>query len=358
MQRAVLLSGIAILAQLALFPNSARVHVGTGIAIDRHGQVYFADTVHNRIWKIPPGRDRKATLVAAGIHTDLLLVDEDGNLYVQNDRPSPEAIGDLLKITPEGRITQAIGPGERGLGRVLTLDRQGNICFLRSDLEGQRGAWIFKRTPQGQVLLVARSGESHAEGKDAEAKFTSVNSSTWGADGSLYVRDGNTIRKVAPDGSISTLADATGAAFVGNEESDLRRTLGLAVDAAGNVYVAHYWKRSVFRITPGGEASTVARSGWPWLPTGVAVAGSHVYFLERIGHPYGLSAVLEVSGVADIWGNPRVRKISPEGKVTTLASVRGEKWRAVMSGALVLGLLALLFAFFFVVRRIRSQKLP
>ncbi len=364
MQRAVLLSSIAILLQLALFAGGARAHVGTGIAVDRHGRVYFADTLRNRIWRI--AADGKLSLLVTGIHTDLLVVADDGNLYVQNDRPSAEAMGGLLRITPEGRVTPLPSPieTEKEMGRLLTVDRQGNIYFLRADLEGQREPRILKKTPQGQVSMVARSDGRQAEGKHVEAKFTHVNSSVWGPDGSLYLSDGNSIRKVAPDGSVSTLADAAGAGFVGNEELDLRWTLGLAVDGSGNVYVAHYWKRSVFKITPRGETRTMARSRWPWLPTGVGVAGlvpsplegSDVYFLERVGHPYGLSAILELSGVADLWGNPRVRKISPDGKVTTLASVRGGTRRATIAWAIFLFVLVFLFALVLIVRRIRGRK--
>ncbi len=348
MRRAILLSSITILAQLALFAGAAQAHVGTGIAVDRLGRVFFADTVHNRIWRIE--ENGQPFLVAAGIHTDLLVVDDDGNLYVQNDRPSAEAMGGLLRITPEGRLTPLPSPieTEKEMGRLPTVDAQGNLYFLCGNLEGQRKAQIFKRTPQGQVSLVASGDERHADEKDLEAKFTNVNSSAWAPDGSLYLRDGNSIRKVTPDGSVSTLADAAKAAFVGTEEVALRRSLGLAVDSSGNVYVAHYWKRRVFKITPRGDTSTVARSRWPWLPTGVAVEGSDIYVLERVGHPYGLSSLLELSRVADLWGNPRVRRISSDGRITTLASIREWTRAATVACAIFVLVLFILFALLFV----------
>ena len=159
MSRALLRTILAVVVLCVFFAAVAWAHVGTGIAVDRGGRIYFADTVHNRIWKIDG--EGKQSLVAGGIHTDLLVVDDDGNLYVQNDRPSPEAPGGLLKITSEGRVTPALGLAEmeRGVGQPFTVDRHGNIYFYQGDPQRKRGVRIFKRTPQGQVSLVARSDE-------------------------------------------------------------------------------------------------------------------------------------------------------------------------------------------------------
>ncbi len=356
MKRLVLSKGVAVLMLFAPFAVGTQAHVGTGITVDQRGRVYFADTVHNRIWKME--RDGRPVLLAAGIHTDLLVVDDNDNLYVQNDRSSPQAVGGLLKITREGLVLPLLSPNVigSGLDRILTLDRQGNIYFLRADREGRGKFQIFKKTPQGRVSLVARSDGSHDDPPGSPEMFTHVNSCTWSADGSLYVRDGNRIRKVAPDGSIATLADVGNAAFVGNGPLDLRRTLGLAVDAAGNVYVAHYWRRQVFRITPDGRSGTVARSRWPWVPTGVAVQGNDIYVLERIGQPYGPSTFLEVAGLANLWRNPRIRKISPDGRITILAGISEGRQVSTIVSAIFITLLVLPFVLLFVGQRRRNRR--
>src|SRR5207244_9003922 len=102
-----------------------------------------------------------------------------------------------------------------------------------------------------------------------------INSALCAPDGSLYLRDDQTIRRVAQDGTISTLAHSEDAAMAEDGEERLVRTMGMAVDAAGNVYVANYWKRAVMRVTPDGDASAMPTVTWPWAPVGVSIFGNN-----------------------------------------------------------------------------------
>ena len=90
------------------------------------------------------------------------------------------------------------------------------------------------------------------------------------------------------------------------------------------------------KVTSDGRVTTIATARWPWVPVGVAFAGNNLYVLERMGNPYGPSTGLEVSTLADRLGSPRVRKVSPDGAITTLIVVKGNRSLAVIIVPLVL----------------------
>ena len=136
-------------------------------------------------------------------------------------------------------------------------------------------------------------------------------------------------------------------------EDRLVRTMGMAADAAGNVYVANYWKRAVMKVTPDGRLMTILTSNWPWVPVGVGISGGDIYVLERMGNPYGPSTVLEVSTLADRLGSPLVRKLSPDGTITTLVVVKGDRGLAVIVVPLILVTAAL---FVWLVRKRRAKR--
>ena len=84
--------------------------------------------------------------------------------------------------------------------------------------------------------------------------------------------------------------------------------MGLAVDDRGNVFAANYGGGRVVRVAPSGQVTCVLESGGAWAPSGVALAGDDLYVLE------------DGNGV-------RVRRLRPDGSVTTLALVRDGKPR-------------------------------
>ena len=277
---------ITVLSLCVLYTDLVEAHVGTGIDLDREGRIFFTDTLHNRIWRVDP--DGKLTSLAQDMHLDFLIVGDDGNLYLINDRS--------WKLTPEGHLTEIL----RSLDIPKTI------------------AWAFAIDSQGNI-------------KGPQTRFGKANPATMGQDGSIYGLDQEQhIRKVRPDGTDSILTHSEEACYAEGGEEKRMRTIGLAVDAANNVYVANYWKRAVFKLSPDGIITTVVSSRWPWVPTGVAVRGSDVYVLERIGNPYAASSIIEASTLADRLGTPRVRKVTRDGMVITLAVVPAERGLAVI----------------------------
>ena len=314
---------ILLATQLLLLPASAQAHVGTGIDLDRQGRVVFVDTLHNRIWRL--GADGTLTALAQDMHLDVLIVGDDGNVYVIKEG--------IWRITTQGNVTEVLRSADtpNEIGRPFAVDRQTNIYFTNGDIQLKGKSQIYSRTPDGKISLLAGSDWGHQDGKGPEAKFGRVNSAAWGPDGSLYVLDEEQrIRKIERDGKVSTLAHSQEACYAEGAEERFVRTMGLAVDAESNLYVANYWKRVVFKLSPQGIITTVLSPTWPWAPVGVAVSGNDLYVVERMGNPYGPSTVLQVSTLEDRLGSPRIRKVSTDGTVVTLAVVKGDKGLAVI----------------------------
>lgn len=335
---------LAAIAVCLCSGRDVNAHVGTGIDLDRQGRIYFTDTYHNCIWRLES--NGALTPVLRGVHLDYLIVSEDGYVYVIKDG--------IWKISPQGQMTEVLTSTQfpEG-GKPLCIDRQANIYFINSDAQLKHVPTISRRTLDGKVSLLAIGGGVQQQ---TQAIFGHINSAAWAPDGSLYVRDYQIIRRVAPDGTISTLLHSEGAAMAEDGEDSLVRTMGIAVDVAGNVYVANYWKRAVMKVTSDGKVSTVATAGWPWVSIGVAVSGNDIYVLERMGNPYGPITILEVSTLADRLGSPRLRKISPDGAITTLVVVKGDRGLAVIVVPLILVILVVAALFVWLIRKTRSKR--
>ncbi|WP_324106400.1 hypothetical protein [Noviherbaspirillum sp.] len=145
------------------------------------------------------------------------------------------------------------------------------------------------------------------------------------SNGNLYVADsGNyTIRKIASSGVVTTLAGSPGISGDADGTGPAARfgnLKGLAVDAAGNVYVVD--SNAIRKITPSGAVSTVA--GTPAASGDADGSGA----AARFNQPWGIAS--DAAGnlyVAD-GGNYLIRKITPAGVVTTYAGRRGMRGTA------------------------------
>jgi hypothetical protein len=135
-------------------------------------------------------------------------------------------------------------------------------------------------------------------------------------DGTIYVADAgdsNRIRKIAPDGSVSTLAgNGDGFADGAGANARFNSPSGLAVDAAGNIYVADTANNRIRKIDPGGIVTTVAGDGTAGYLDGPADKA-------RFDSPLGLAIDSQSNiYVADTY-NDRIRRIAPDATVSTVA---------------------------------------
>jgi sugar lactone lactonase YvrE len=186
---------------------------------------------------------------------------------------------------------------------AIAVDAAGNVYV--ADLGNNM---IRKINSNGIVTTLAGSGATgSANGTGTAASFSAPNGVAVDAAGNVYVADygNNLIRKITPDGVVTTLAGSglAGAANGTGTAASFWAPAGIAVDAAGNVYVADYGNNLIRKINPDRVVTTFAGAdgvGYFKGPTGVTVdAGGNVY-------------------VAD-FGNDRVALINANGQIITLA---------------------------------------
>ena len=155
----------------------------------------------------------------------------------------------------------------------VAADAAGNIYV--GDSNNQR---IRKISPDGTVGTLAGSGSPGcADGVGAAASFDYPYGVTVDSAGNLYVADhsAHRLRKITPDGTVSTLAGSTsGFADGAGAAASFDSPTGVTVDAAGNVFVADTNNERIRKITPNGTVSTLAGSGHPGSIDGVGATAS------------------------------------------------------------------------------------
>jgi len=313
MNRSFRIPLLLFVAAGVLSASRAEAHEGWGIVVDATGQVYFGDIPANVIWKISKrGKVEKAAL---GKHSHALVLDSAGNLYGTNPHLTLP-IRSVWRLTPNGHLTDVIPPTENfplGLQSFI-MDGAGNMYSVNARNAQTAEMLLLKRSLHGEITTLAGSTVGHADGTGSQAKFMGIDGMAWGPDGVLYLADGPYVRRVAPDGTVTT-PDA-GPLTERKWDEDL---MGIAVDASGNIYAADHANRRIRKITPAGAVTTVLRTGSLWAPTGIAVAPDGLYVLEHLRMPLAILGDLAVGPYL------RVRKVSGDGEVTGLARVWGRR---------------------------------
>jgi sugar lactone lactonase YvrE len=267
--------------------NGAKARFGSlhGVTSDLSGNWYVADTPNHLIRKI----------TAAGVVSDL----------AGNGKP--------------GGVDGTGAGASFNYPRGIVADALGNL-FVADTFNST----IRKITPAGVVTTVAgaRTVPGRADGPASLARFFEPEGIAIDAVHNLYVADtGNhTVRKITPAGMVSTLAGSAGK--YGSEDgfgatARFLKPPGIAVDPAGNVFVSQPLYGTIRKITPDGVVSTWAGRA---LEEG-AVDG--LGEAARFRSPLGLAA----DGFGNVYvadaGNNTIRRIAPSGQVSTVAGVPG-----------------------------------
>ena len=192
----------------------------------------------------------------------------------------------------------------------MAIDASGNVYVADEDNHA-----IRKIDPYGNVSTYAGTGyQGTANGYRTSASFYYPCGVAVDAAGNVYVADSfnNLIRKIDASGYVTTLAGTGAAGFQdGNGSSAMfSQPFNIALDASGNLYVTDRAGHRVRRVTPAGMVSTVAGSGSPGYANGNGIAAS-------FNGPTGIT--LDKQNNIYITENNRVRRIDPAGNVTTLA---------------------------------------
>ncbi|MDP9361258.1 MAG: hypothetical protein M3P29_07400, partial [Acidobacteriota bacterium] len=233
---------------------TAFAHPSVSVVVDSRGNVYYSDL--KQVWRIAP--DGTRSIAVPHVHSHELYLDASDTLYGENLWYNGERLNtwgnSVWKRTSDGRVS-FVHPPRAGFNEDFSFvrDAAGNQYFaVREKNE------IRKKLLDGRVVTMAH------------APFHDIRWMTATPNGVVYLIDLIDLVRVTSDGKVMTVArDLSSHALFG---SDRHRVQGLWVDGAGNVYVAASADRVVKRVTPAGRIDVVARSAFPWSPSGGAVA--------------------------------------------------------------------------------------
>lgn len=240
-----------LLVELLLSAAMPIAHPGVGIVQDSRGNVYFTDL--RQVWRITP--DDQLSIAVPNVHTHELCLDADDNLYGEPLAAEGERWRHRVWcLKPDGTLSDVI-PERSGFLRDYSFvrDREENMYWA------ERGAKtvIKKRLPDGKVAT------------HASADFHQVQWMTATSDGTLFLMDSGDLRRVTPDGQVSTVAaKLTEREPSADNVSDLHYHMGIWTDDRGQPCVAVARERPVLRVQSDGQTKVIARSGEPWAPSG------------------------------------------------------------------------------------------
>jgi uncharacterized protein (TIGR03437 family) len=265
--------------------TAAQLNTPAAVAVDVQGNLYIADSLNNRVRKVAPG-GTIGTFAGTGVPG--FAVDFGSPAEAQFN--TPEGVG----VDPAGTVyivdtlnsrVRQLAPG----GNILTYAGNGNASYF------------------GDGLPANRAAINHPEGIAVDAA------------GNVYIADtlDNVVRKVS-NGTITTIAGFGPQGFGGDGgpalSARLDRPSAVAVDAAGNVYVTDTGNNRVRKIDPLGVITTVAGNGDTTFggeggpAASASLSGPRGVAVDRAGNLY----------IADT-GHNRILKVSTGGTIITIA---------------------------------------
>lgn len=327
----------------------ARLNVPAGLAFDKSGNLYIADRNNHRIRKVDT-RGTISTVAGTGTagftgdggpaikaqlnHPSGIAFDGKGNLFF-SDRSNER----IRKIDSNGNISTYAGNGKEGFkgdsGPALqaSLDKPFGIAFDRKGnlyIADRGNNRVRKVNPQGIMTTVAGDGGFFFSGDNGPAYRASVAGPTGVVvddQGVLYIadRNNNRIRAVDKQGMITTIVGTGKQDYNGDSEvareTNLHLPFGVALDPEGKLLVidrSHYRIRSI--NLKRGSVKTIAGNGAKMFAgDGGPATGATLSF------PHGITVDKDDNVIVSDKGNYRIRQISPDGIIQTIVGkgIRG-----------------------------------
>jgi hypothetical protein len=237
---------------------------GIDVDIDDSGNLFLANNDRYKIFKILPDGSLTTLWSSREGENEMVLgitLDKNGNIYATIENT-------IRKITPDGAVSIlagnsapgfADGPGDSAKFNFpfgITIDLNGNV--YTTDFFNNK---IRKITPDGIVTTVAGGTQGYSDGQGDHAQFTNPRDITLDNEGNLYVTESDRIRKITPDGFVSTIAGTTSGYLDGSvNTAQFGYIVGIVVDLSGNIYICDEGNFVVRKISGDGTVATVAGS--------------------------------------------------------------------------------------------------
>lgn len=196
----------------------------------------------------------------------------------------------------------------------IVVDSKGNAFVTGKNNR------VIKINPEGKAELFAGGGGNNKDGIGKDAGFSNTGGIAIDSEDNLYVSDNTKIRKITPDGIVSTIAGIARAASVDGDKNtaSFLRLENIAIDNKGNIYVTDYapgkdWMPGrvtnsgyylIRKITPAGNVSTLKYGNNDLL---------------TLHYPRGLACDNEGNLYICASGNHCIKKFSPENIITSVA---------------------------------------
>ncbi|MBU6400172.1 MAG: hypothetical protein KGS61_07620 [Verrucomicrobia bacterium] len=312
-----------------------------GIALDANGNLFVADPANDTIRKVTMS-GVVTTMAGEAEHAGAtdgvgnsarfsypygLAVDSTGNAYVA------DWVNDTIrKVTPAGVVTTVAGSAGQfgsadGIGTAARLMNPGGVAV------GPAGQIYFTDTANNTLRVITATGavttlagrpgsKGSADGAGNAATFNHPIGVAVDSAGNIYVADtlNAIVRAVTPAGAVTTLAGVPGALGMADGTGAAAQfgwPFGVAVDSTGNLYVTDEVYHTLRKIGPGGGVTTLA--GKPGLAGSQDGVGGDARFYSPTGVTIDGAGNLYVTD----WGNHTLRHVTPTGVVTTIAGTPG-----------------------------------
>jgi uncharacterized protein (TIGR03437 family) len=314
--------------------SAAILNQPSAVALDGAGNLYIADTGTQRLRQVQPN-GTIGTLAGAGLAGDGgdggpasaavlntpmgVAVDPSGNVAIADSYNHR-----IRQVGPDRRIVTLVGTGTSGAGEdgmpPLQTQLRGprGVCFDRSgtlfiaDTANHR---VLRYAANTLVETAAGNGAPGGSGDGGQARYAQLNqpnACALDSAGDIFIADtlSNRIRKVTPDGIISTVAGTGDAGYSGDggpsTAARIQQPRGVAVDDDGDIFIADSGNHRIRKVLPDGSIQTIAGQG----PAGYSGDGGPAAD-ALLNNPGGL--VLD--GAGDLYfadtGNQRIRRLVP-----------------------------------------------
>lgn len=306
------------------------------------GQQYVISTLSGGI---PPATPSDAPSASIG-DPPRVTVDASGNVYFAS-------VHSVFKVDPKGTLTRLAGTGRYGVSGDggpaidaqlafpdgVAVDATGNVYVT------DRAAHVIRKISAGGVIGTfagtGKSGFSGDGGPAANAQFNGPTGLAFDAAGNLYVADtdNSCIRMISTDGTVVTVAGTNARTYGGDggpaRQADLNGPEGVAADLAGNLYIADTFNNRIRRVAPDGTITTFAGNGFPgssgddgpaasatlFLPTDVAVDRAGTVYIADLGAVRIRRVAKGIIGT--VAGNTTAEQLPLDGVLAVSARISG-----------------------------------